>query len=120
MTPGEDVEEDIDDWARKSIEQGTPPPREEDAGHVPAEAKPATPARAKKKAEDAVSRSNVVHLKATPTRILPRRLTGTEQDAFRRIAEALGAREREGLAEAAPKRRAAGRAGGDRRSPTRG
>ncbi|WP_421726274.1 ATP-binding protein [Bauldia sp.] len=42
-------------------------------------------------AHDAAQPSNVVPLNNAPTRILPARLSGTEQDAFRRIAEALNA-----------------------------
>ena len=44
--------------------------------------------------------SNVVRLPGAPVRALPvERLSGTEQDAFRRIAEALGVKMPEGLRE---------------------
>jgi len=84
--------EDLDDVARERVEgalsagAGTPPlapPPDSGAGmHTVPEP----------------IRSNVVHISAPPTRILPRRLSGNEEDAFRRIAEALGAR----VVEAAP------------------
>lgn len=69
--------EDLDDVARESVE-GAPSPGSPEPEAPPAVAEPA--------------RSNVVHISAPPTRILPRRLSGSEEDAFRRIAEALGAR----------------------------
>ena len=83
---------DLDDVARERIEGAARNGTRPEATPVPAETpRPAEPAR-----------SNVVHISAPPTRILPRRLTGSEEDAFRRIAEALGARVVEGVpAEAA-------------------
>jgi len=78
-----DVDSDLDDVARESVEGGG----RESAHGVDAGA-PATGA------DGPAASSNVVHLAKTPTRILPKRLSGTEQDAFRRIAEALGARAR--------------------------
>ena len=88
-------EEDIDDAARKIIEEGravppVPPPEEPPASRPPvvepeAAAPPSPPV--------SPSRSNVVRLPGAPVRAFPpERLTGTEQDAFRRIAEALGVR----------------------------
>ena len=80
---------DIDDAARKIIEGGLTRPPAAEVFAEPVEAK-AEPAPSKPKEPD--QRSNVVRLPGSPIRVLPRRLTGTEQDAFRRIAEALGAR----------------------------
>jgi len=89
-------EDDIDAVARKIIEEGAPagptgpvdeaeitgepPPRLRVIEGAPAEGPSAPPA------------TNVVRLPGQPARVLPERLTGSEQDAFRRIAEALGAR----------------------------
>jgi PAS domain S-box-containing protein len=80
---------DADEAAQHSIERGLArrPARARrepvvERAAPPAPAPPAPPPT-----------SNVVRLEATPTRILPERLTGTERDAFRRIAEALGARQ---------------------------
>ena len=75
--------DDLDDVARESVEGGGREP-------VPIAGSEASPGGVR---EPSAS-SNVVHLANTPTRILPKRLSGTEQDAFRRIAEALGARAR--------------------------
>jgi PAS domain S-box-containing protein len=87
-------EADIDDAARRSIEEGgrlaaarrDQPPAEPEAPQKRASAEilpgpgPARPAG-----------SNVVRLPGAPVRAFPpERLSGTEQDAFRRIAEALG------------------------------
>ena len=76
--------DDLDDIARELIE-GTP---SQDA-HAPAPSPPVTEER--RGADVAAAKSNVVHIAAPPTRILPRRLSGNEEEAFRRIAEALGA-----------------------------
>ncbi len=64
---------DLDDVARKSIEEGV---RLRGAGEAP-------------------SPSNVVRLPGAAARPPAERLSGTEQDAFRRIAETLGRRRRE-------------------------
>ncbi|HVY19326.1 MAG TPA: PAS domain-containing sensor histidine kinase [Bauldia sp.] len=102
---------DADEAAQHSIERGTahrrPRPRRDPV--VERAAPPPAPPPA-----PAPSTSNVVRLEATPTRILPERLTGTERDAFRRIAEALGARQEDAeeivAAPAAPARKDAGKA----------
>ena len=86
--PGEE-DIDIDDAARKIIEGGLTRLPAAGVFAEPVETK-AEPGPAKPKEPD--QRSNVVRLPGSPVRVLPRRLTGTEQDAFRRIAEALGAR----------------------------
>jgi PAS domain S-box-containing protein len=82
-------EEEVDDAARKSIEEGVAPrevpetPVESSPTKRSAEVVPLAPPKA----------SNVVRLPATPARVFPpERLTGTERDAFQRIAEALGVR----------------------------
>jgi PAS domain S-box-containing protein len=75
--------DDLDDAARESVEGGG----RESAPVVGAEASPT-------EADEPAASSNVVHIAKPPTRILPRRLSGTEQEAFRRIAEALGERSR--------------------------
>ena len=118
-------DEDIDNAARKSIEQSAEPagppnnppksetgPLTESADHRTVEAPsgqvaPAPAALAPPAAEaamhppperDAAAASNVVRLPGAPIRVLPaERLSGTEQDAFRRIAEALGVKMPEGL-----------------------
>jgi PAS domain S-box-containing protein len=78
-------DDDLDDVAREQIE-GAP------ASHPPAAVDLPRDAAGKPVPSEA-ARSNVVHISAPPTRILPpRRLSGSEEDAFRRIAEALGAR----------------------------
>ena len=84
--PRTPVSDDLDDVARELIE-GTP---SHDA-HAPA---PTPPVAEEDRRTDvaAAAKSNVVHIAAPPTRILPRRLSGSEEEAFRRIAEALGAR----------------------------
>ena len=83
-------EDDIDDVARKIVEEGAgriaAAPPEQPAGPAPVE-----------EARGAAPGSNVVKLPGTPARALPRRLSGTEQDAFRRIAEALGVRTADGV-----------------------
>jgi len=100
-------EEDIDVAARKSIEEGNriagakeappaPPtpavPAKRAAAAPPAPA-PTPPAAMPAAAMPAAARSNVVRLPGAPVRAFPpERLTGNEQDAFRRIAEALGVR----------------------------
>ncbi|MBN8996809.1 MAG: PAS domain S-box protein [Rhizobiales bacterium] len=87
-------EEDIDDAARRIVEEGGLPsataggPVELVEAPTNDDEAPALPPAAA--ASEAPS--NVVRLPAQPARILPERLTGSEQDAFRRIAEALGAR----------------------------
>ncbi|HET7716298.1 MAG TPA: ATP-binding protein [Bauldia sp.] len=75
--------DDLDRRAREHAEGVAVPgaENEPEAGELPADRPIEQPAR-----------SNVVHLSAPPTRIVPRRLSGSEEDAFRRIAEALGAR----------------------------
>jgi PAS domain S-box-containing protein len=94
-------EEDIDDAARKSIEEGAAirarqgaaeeAPEDETAGEP---AKPKEPAIARASPPARVAeKSNVVRLPGAvgAGRVVPgERLTGMEQDAFRRIAEALG------------------------------
>ncbi|SDB35156.1 sensor histidine kinase [Bauldia litoralis] len=90
---------DLDEYARAMIEGGrgyieVPEPGPEDPGddadiETPAD-EPAAPPLEATKDPVPVETSNVVHLAKTPTRILPKRLSGSEQDAFRRIAEALG------------------------------
>jgi PAS domain S-box-containing protein len=91
---GEDA--DLDDVARLSIEQGPrlvvhrggEPEAPDDDEPVPVE-----------RPVEAPPRSNVVRLPGVvaPPRIVPNdRLSGSEQDAFRRIAEALGAHARPG------------------------
>ena len=80
--------DDLDDVARERVE-GSAAARSgvgSDDASMPVE----TPVPA------GTARSNVVHISAPPTRILPRRLSGSEEEAFRRIAEALGARVVEG------------------------
>ena len=67
--------DDLDDVARRSVEEGSPHVHTGDALAAEAEAVP----------------SNVVHLPGTSRP--PRHLSGTEQDAFRRIAETLANRE---------------------------
>ena len=80
--------EDLDEVAQKSIERraelpGASPPTE--AAEEPEEPAP----------------SNIVHLPgAQIVRTPPERLNGTEREAFRRIAEALGRRRAEGAEEA--------------------
>ena len=84
--------DDLDDVARKIVEEGHRPtsPRPAAGPAEMPEAPPAEPPPAEPPAPP--PGSNVVPLPGTPTRALPRRLSGTERDAFRRIAEALGAR----------------------------
>ncbi len=82
-TPAARLPPDLDDVARESVEGGG----REAVLVVGAEPSPIG-------SHESLPSSNVVHLAKTPTRILPKRLSGTEQDAFRRIAEALGARAR--------------------------
>ena len=81
--PPQRLGDDLDDVAWESVEGGSREPVPI-VGVQPSLAGVQEPAAS----------SNVVHLANTPTRILPKRLSGTEQDAFRRIAEALGARAR--------------------------
>ena len=84
----QDGEEDVDDAARKSVEQGLRIVAGRDA-----EVTDETP---KRRAGDRplrpAERSNVVRLPGTQSArpAAGERLSGTEQDAFRRIAEALG------------------------------
>jgi PAS domain S-box-containing protein len=78
------TDDDLDDVARERIE-GAAMRGGADPGSIAAP--PNTPA-----SPEIPARSNVVHISAPPTRILPRRLSGSEEDAFRRIAQALGAR----------------------------
>ena len=87
-------EDDVDDLARKIVERGgrpipplrtVAPPTDQSDGPAPT-----GPAQAPTQG------SNVVRLPGTPARLIPRRLSGTEQDAFRRIAQALGARTADG------------------------
>jgi PAS domain S-box-containing protein len=88
-----EVADDLDDAARISIEQGLRIVASREAtAEPPPEQKAPTPARAP---EPAPERSNVVRLPgivAPPRVVTNEGLSGTEQDAFRRIAEALGAR----------------------------
>ncbi|MCB1495486.1 MAG: PAS domain-containing protein [Bauldia sp.] len=101
---------DLDEFARQSIEGGGETDRPEPvepAPDLPAEAaRPSEPGRAAEASPQAgreePRESNVVHLGKTPTRILPKRLSGSEQDAFRRIAEALGVEEEAPAPEPAP------------------
>ncbi|MCB1487688.1 MAG: PAS domain-containing protein [Bauldia sp.] len=92
---------DLDEFARQSIEGGgdterlareTPAPVSEvkpETAEAPETDRPEEPpSEAGETAPP--EESNVVHLGKTPTRILPKRLSGSEQDAFRRIAQALG------------------------------
>jgi len=80
--------DDLDDVARELIEGA--PHHDAPAAPAPVAAPPA---------ETPPASSNIVRMPAAPTRILPPRpLSGHEEDAFRRIAEALGAR----MAEPAP------------------
>ena len=72
--------EDIDDVARKIIEEGSaerPSRRRSDE---------------ERGATAALPPSNIVRLPGAVSRPAPERLTGTERDAFRRIAETLGVR----------------------------
>ncbi|MEO8668651.1 MAG: histidine kinase dimerization/phospho-acceptor domain-containing protein, partial [Bauldia sp.] len=83
---------DPDDAARVSIEQGL---RIVARSNAPAEEEPVRP----KAPDEPAPRSNVVRMPGVvaPPRVVPNeRLTGSEQDAFRRIAEALGAHSRPG------------------------
>ena len=86
-------EEDIDDVARKSVEEGRKPAAQrsenpEPVPEAPVKPSPPEPLRA---IPAAAARSNVVRMPGAPVRAFPpERLTGLEQDAFRRIAEALG------------------------------
>ncbi len=86
---GPQPSDDIDDAARKSIEEGIAARAERDL--APVDAPP--PVIVPDVASPPADRSNVVRLPgmAQPRPGAPERLTGTEQDAFRRIAEALGA-----------------------------
>jgi PAS domain S-box-containing protein len=72
------VDEDLDDMARKTVEESgsQPPPR----FAAPGRHEPATPP------------SNIVRLPGTPARP-PQRLSGIERDAFDRIAETLRVRQ---------------------------
>ena len=79
-----DERDNLDDAARRSIEQG----RREGTKPVATESADKEPP-----AIEITAPSNVVRLPGTPPlRIQPERLTGSERDAFRRIAEALGKR----------------------------
>jgi PAS domain S-box-containing protein len=82
--------DDADEAAQHSIERGA---HRRPAKRPPAVERAAPPAPAK-----AASPNNVVKLGATPVRITApaEKLSGTERDAFRRIAEALGARREDG------------------------
>jgi PAS domain S-box-containing protein len=92
-------EEDIDAVAMRSIEEGRVPPlvvagavevvEEPDLG---GEAPPRLRVIEGSQGSAEPASSNIVRLPGQPSRSLPERLTGSEQDAFRRIAEALGAR----------------------------
>lgn len=89
-------EDDIDAAARKSIEEGRtlpPAPGSVEVVEEPVLEEESGPRlRLVPGSAGANESSNVVRLPGQPARGLPERLTGTEQDAFRRIAEALGAR----------------------------
>jgi PAS domain S-box-containing protein len=92
-------EEDIDAVARRMIEEGGAP-SPAPAGPVELVEQPDLGAEAPPRlrviegapAPSEPVATNVVRLPGQPARALPERLTGSEQDAFRRIAEALGAR----------------------------
>ena len=90
---------DVDEAAQMSIEQGRQPRA------LPKGAKPTDAQRAEPPAIE-ITPSNIVRLPGRPpARTAPERLTGTERDAFRRIAEALSTRrgeETEAPAEAEP------------------
>lgn len=89
--PPVELSDDLDDVAREIVEGG----HMEDAEPEAVEEEPTaseTPEEAAPSPAAPTETSNVVHLTNTPTRILPRRLSGIEQDAFRRIAEELGAK----------------------------
>jgi PAS domain S-box-containing protein len=82
--PPNEERDDLDDAARRSIEQGRREGTKAAITESPEEEPPAT---------ETTAPSNVVRLPGTPPlRIQPERLTGSERDAFRRIAEALGKR----------------------------
>jgi PAS domain S-box-containing protein len=83
------VSEDLDDLARKSIEEGA----------SARTARPAPTVLADASSDE--TPSNVVRLPGATIRTRPERLTGTEEDAFRRIAETLGARKADDAAAAA-------------------
>ena len=83
----------------RPVEPAATPPAPAPA--VTPEAPPATVAAAPEASEPVIPpASNVVRLPGAPVRALPiERLSGTEQDAFHRIAEALGVKMPEGLRE---------------------
>jgi PAS domain S-box-containing protein len=139
--PGRPVRLRLVDDARKSIEDGAqntrpggstadviePPPAPTPAAEVETAsgeagaaaaptALPASEAAASAAPERAASAgSNIVRLPGAPMRALPSdRLSGSEQDAFRRIAETLGVKLPEGMRTPDERRLAdASRAGGD-------
>ena len=84
---------DLDEAAQWSIEQGVKRGR----GVRPAESqpRPATPREEPPAITGESAPSNIVRLPGAPPRGQPERLTGSERDAFRRIAEALGTRRAE-------------------------
>jgi PAS domain S-box-containing protein len=86
---------DLDDAARAIVEgrAGEPVEHLGEATSTPAAtAEPAPPVIDREPEAAPPPPSNVVPINGGPVRALSRRLSGSEQDAFRRIAEALGAR----------------------------